>query len=309
MIFRTIPNSPLCRVLVLAVACLAVIPSRHAYGQIAPEQVTDWLSQEWKESARGLMPFNTRMRFIHRALEVPPESELTALRDAVSGRPDHPQRTDLEAYERRIAGGGDTTVYTIAYGGPGRWRVSRSIEYDDQLPYWDTAAHDGIAWGLTAAQLTVVEADAEGRVNRNYVDRGLETIASAWTRFAFGNFAFGWFSESEPELVEFDGERWVARAVNRAGVIGEWRGRWDESLGRGFVESVEFVGRTDGEPTSGSEWVFGDWRYWEQTDAWLATRVERTSQSRPHSSYSLLEVAPVSDRELSELCALPDLAG
>lgn len=294
-----------------AAACViaGVTLASNAAAQATDTQVRQWLEHEWHKASAGTMPEGVELSFRHIQLEVPPEKELAALREAVRGRPDHPQRPDLEAFERRLASGGDVTHYQLAYADSGLWRVSRSLEYEPEMPFWDTALRDGLVWGLTEQQFTVVEADRESEANRSYAKRGIETVRSAWGRFAFGNFAFGWFASSTPELVRSEGTRWAARAINEAGVICEWRGRWDEELERGFVESAEFIGRTEGTLTSGSEWTFQDWRYWEDAGVWLAGRVERTSDQRPYAAFEVLGVSPSTRDAVAELAAMPDLAG
>ncbi|MDQ7012305.1 MAG: hypothetical protein Q9O74_00240 [Planctomycetota bacterium] len=312
MLFRS--RMPLCGTAVLLLVGAATIlaaPVSAAQAQsVDRETVEAWLRAEWANAADAQLPPDIVLEYVVDVVEVPTAAEIRALRAEVRNRPDHPMRQDLEIYERRLAHGPDRTVHKVWYSSEDQWRLSQSLEYTgDEGGYWDTARSGALVWGMSKQQLTLVDAEHEAEVKRRFAERGTEVIRSVWNSLVFGNFAFGWFQESTPTLISIQNDVWIAQAVNSGGVIGEWRGRWDSAAGRGFVTSVAFIGKTNGEPSSASEWYFEDWSYNRDVGVWIAARAAKQLDHRPMKSTRYLGAERVSDEVVRRAISIPDIAG
>ncbi|MFG0314439.1 MAG: hypothetical protein ACF8LL_09675, partial [Phycisphaerales bacterium] len=149
--------------------------------------VESWLDREWSAAAEAVPPPSVAIQYAIEITEVPSQMELDSLRARVSDRPDHPERENLEIFERRIANGPDRMVYTAWFASDMKWRLSQTNEYLlPEVSYWDVARDGETTWGMSANQLTTYDFSRGPSLRFFYAEHGVGDMGSALNELMYG---------------------------------------------------------------------------------------------------------------------------
>lgn len=211
---------------------------------------------------------------------IPPAADLERLRKEVAGKPDHPERANLEQYENALRGKPTTNRYRLWSKGPGEWRWNQSWgASDDMSHYWDRTLTKKVAWTLLSDQLEIADPSAPFRVGMDLSGLERTVIGADLKRMLYARLPSLRQSNYEFNSPVVHEMGWSVLAV-RGGATPDQRlemtvrGRWDASLTRGFVEELRVV-RNDLYPGSvGERTTYSDWLFVPGLERWVAHRVE-----------------------------------
>lgn len=142
-------------------------------------------------------------------------SEIQELRRRVDGRPDHPDRAELQDAERRLANGPDRVVCDVYLGPKGEFRYSETQVGGGTL---DVVILDGDIWVLAGDALTFTKADKPppGRnfaPHRNAAARQIGQFRRGALSLLFG------VPSANLESFRQGGDRWEADVSAADGVV------------------------------------------------------------------------------------------
>lgn len=242
------------------------------------EQVALWFSAE-REQARQKSTFEHHgISWRTEDLLYQTPEEISAMRARVEGRPEHPDRSELDSIERMIRNGPFVMKFRLFARNDSAWR-----HMNDQDGWFsDTIVSPGIAWSSNPRTLALYPADP----GRRSAETGGHDPANTRKAFVFelSKFFHGrvdedtlaGFTVAAPEVA---GRQWVVQCVidepsaqRRRKMV--YSGEWDESLQRGFVRSWVTSLEQQGVPDIilGSE-TYDEWALDSVLDRWRATKV------------------------------------
>lgn len=273
-----------------------------------------WLEQEINDAAVHPFPAGISLEFdevFHGRLT---SEELTTLKQQVRGKPDHPAQQQIKETERRLADGPDVRRWIVWMGDDHHWRINQTmVRWDLPGSYVDHAWNGDLIWQLSGDALVMVSADAapSGRDFASFRDSAQRHI-DALLR---GGLGFRADASTGPTIsnVSVEGADWSAtlEGVTRNGsrVALEFQGRWNASLGRGFVELQRLIDSPVAEAI-GESARFLSWQAVGESDLWIAGRVEyRVASGTLDQALEFREAEPYDEGRLDELTRLPSPTG
>jgi len=293
----------------LAAACSLLVASGALHGQSDPgtdvrAAVQRWLDAAWDEAQQleAIDGFSIRWRIEDRY--VPPPSELSAMKADLEDKPDHRDRWKLDVYLRRSREGPDIQRYELWIRGWNAWRINMTMADGN---WWDKTWAPRRAWSLTPRALVI----SDPRLGTSATEP-IVTNRSAFmpqlTLLLHGGLGLArTMGLTERAPVEASDEDWSFTAETGGPVPPEERmrvrfsGRWDASLGRGFVEDVRVV---QSPSNARSRWRIEGWALDEAIGRHVASRVHYTapgfdrliiyegSQADPPGGFAALTALP-----------------
>lgn len=233
--------------------------------------------------------------------------EAEALRSQIANKPDHPRIADLETYDQYVESREPYSIHLRLFsGGEGRWRWC--LSYPDS--YWDTAICPQGAWLLTAKSIRVFTPDDPAS---HAAKKRLSMLIPQISRFLHGGLGIA--KTSNLQFARFESlsnGRW--RAI---GTLADkpstsyahvFEGRWDQALGRGFVEVATVYHNGYPGPIVERE-RYSDWKYSDDTERWIAHRIERHDHRGMLGRTFEVESIAANPLPLEQLIAVPEMNG
>ena len=269
------------------------------------DAVKAWLERELVKAAELVSTAGYRVcleKMYHPAIS---EAQLSDIAARIADRPDHPDQRLLEVESRRLTNDGDRYLICCSTRDDERFRYSTTQVWDGR--YSDIGFDGRSAWSLTEAQLNIVDPDRAPMTKDFASARGVVDVYLSW--FFHGGLRFlpaG--SVVVADLNASTPDAYRARLVNAdQDWEAEVRFRWDGSLGRGFVDSVEYVRSGDPDLVGSGYWVEG-WSYSDPLALWVASAV-RVRQFGDEFDIRLQGVHALSESEFEALVGVPDALG
>jgi len=250
--------------------CVIVTVSVPAFANGSDHNVLEWIERQWVHAPSEFDEELIYVSWLDRYYEVPDFETLTKLRRVVKNRPQHPQRVELEQYERRIKYGPDIQEVQYWFGKQGYFRRSATSAND----FGDIVVAPRQNWSLTDSHLNVINTKHGQLDGYNYApweDSGRRQLSG---------FLNGAFSIKNPspsaKLEDFSmkGNVWSCSLVSEDPAIScTAEGTWDPELQTGQAHSIELT-RMDMSPGEvGKRWVFEDWVEAEMGKGYMCRRV------------------------------------
>lgn len=263
------------RALVTILVSLSLCPAQVAE---ARQPVAEWLASEWK-AAQQLPDLGGKgFRYKTEMYAVLSAAELRALESQVQNKPEHPRRHELLAEKGRAARGPDVFRTCIFSDGAG-WRYSFD---SSSRSFIDAALTGSQAWQLTQDSLSLADPlAARDHQNPQTWIAGHESVfVLELGSLLHGGFSMGRVSQVVPGPIHVRDNRWSFEAAapqmdgdGRPLFAVEFKGRWDDSAQRGFVESCIITRHTD-KKHLGSTTRYVDWKLAPELGLWVASRAE-----------------------------------
>lgn len=253
--------------------------------------VRAWFEEEHTRGAQLPVLGPVLLRYTVEFLEVPSSEDLHRLREEIRTRPDHPDASLLEAYERRQARR-DIYTYDVYLPTSGSWRCSKA--FPDGTMYFDVTVTPEHAWGLSPALLAIT--DRSPNIPRGY-DYAHSTGSSLFCDLAdlfHGSVGGAHDAGLEVTSVSQSADTWQVDGRTKTGLLIRYSGVWDAAAGRGFVTRVRSGSDSPAPGADAEVAVFEGWRQDPTLGAFIATRVTRGPEGRPPSR--LLTFQSVSSR-------------
>lgn len=226
---------------ILATIGAMVIGGSHAAGQTR-EELLAWVEssrpKKLEPSALHGMVFKYHREFYY----IPPESEMKTLREAVAGRPEHPERVRLDRYERRLREGtlNDPTEFWCI--DKDRWRMVDDVTEIEIRGggkfYMDAAVGPDRGWMLNSqGDLRVMDADAKSGPDGPAAMQERGDALFMFEVLAGSPLGAIGAALGEMEVRIETGGRWtITQRAQRAGLARTIAGRWER--GAGVVETA-----------------------------------------------------------------------
>ena len=197
--------------------------------------------------------------------------ELAALEARVEGAPDHPDRAQVEEARRRLEQGPDETAYEVWYSRSGRWRYNTTWLYDGT--YFDAALTERASWGMTQAQLSVMDPGRAPPPGRDYSSLEGE-FGRHYRLLVCGGMQAGRPIGMRPARAGVRDGVWsgVASAGDRLEI--ELRGRYSAEAGRVLPDQYRYSASARSPEVVGKSWTMTGWRHDGVLDEWIASRVD-----------------------------------
>lgn len=269
-----------------------------------------WFDRRLQIAAEGAPTSGFRFQWRLEHLEVPTEAQLNALRQAVQGRPEHPERQTLATYEWRQK----NTQYTdkVLWSLDGVFRFNESFHWLSKSQFADIATHPSATWLLTEGQITLV--DADGPVEPGYDYRASVTrVHMRELRYFFTGGLYAPAGADRSGALRLSGDRWSCRfeSTDASGVrrVVEASGAWHADAGHGTVDRADMRAVT-GDKVERQLIHAKDWRIEPALGEVVAHEVLVSSpDGRPLRRYLLAGVEPVTAADMARLTAIPALGG
>lgn len=220
--------------LLLPLSCAAAQDEADVHAEVQA-QVQAWFMREW-EAARAF-PENLEqpLDFTYevRLLYVPPPEELEAMRKQVEGRPDHPLRSELTEYDRRISENYPPFTYRAIIGGPTQWRLAVDGIAGPGM-YADMGREKYAAWSLSPKQVHIAPVDPP--VPGYAYAESVDNIKGAARALLYQGIGIGPPGEpTEPPRLSVSGRTWTAEVGYKDWSTFRYEGVWDADTKRGTV--------------------------------------------------------------------------
>lgn len=225
--------------MLLAAGCFACLESPgEAEQPTRYDSPQAWFDATWQRAGEPLRFEWTSIAWSQEDAWIPPTAEIERLRREVPGRPDHPERTLLEAIEQKLAGRAPTGEFEFVFGGKGEFRLNHHSRYDPN-DYYDRIVTRDAMWGLTYMGLGHFDigskepgydlatfAAVAGQTYSYFLDGGLWTVR---------------LNQMQPDPVRLNGNELVIECRGgphdqRATVVAQW----DAEASCGFIQSIRF---------------------------------------------------------------------
>ncbi|MBM4108198.1 MAG: hypothetical protein FJ255_05225 [Phycisphaerae bacterium] len=258
-----------------------------APAQLVAKTVEAWRDAEWARAtptpslgAYSIVWRDERPSYIT-------EAEFEDLKRRVAGRPEHPDRHELEIEtERRRTGKPEVQRCRLFGDGDGRWRYSTEwvrSGYASDSVLTERAAWRMVDLGLEGKAKSLSQYDRR----RLREDGSNEDVRNDERVFMpqvglllFGGFSLGRVSEVRPGPVSVQGNRWSFRAERyKAGVaeptyVLHYEGDWDAAAGRGLVRVMTTEVNVYRPEYVGSKTLFKEWKRHDASGLWHAGRAD-----------------------------------
>ncbi|MCW5765746.1 MAG: hypothetical protein KIT68_07205 [Phycisphaeraceae bacterium] len=225
------------------VAVLLLAAAAHSHAD--DPALRAWFDRRLQIAADGVPTSGFRFQWRLENLEVPTEAQLNALRQAVQGRPDHPERQTLATYEWRQK----NTQYTdkVLWNLDGVFRFNETFHWPSKSQFADRATHPSATWLLTEGQITLV--DADGPVEPGYDYRASVTrVHMRELRYFFTGGLYAPAGADRSGALRLSGDRWSCRfeSTDASGVrrVVEASGAWHADAGHGTVDRADMRAAT-----------------------------------------------------------------
>lgn len=250
--------------------------STPAVAQPTVAEVQAWFDSEW-DAAKSLPELGDasigwRLDLVY----IPPRSELERLRREVPGKPDHPEKHLLQAYEERLRGKPTSMPRRLWSHGPGQWRWNTDLPTGEFI---DTVVMPKQAWSQSSAAIAIVD-PRDGYPMGVGWPRQENTFWPELAHLLFGGLSVAGLPGVHPRPVALDGESWRVEVIlgdtenASQSVALEYQGRWDAGVGRGFVERLEVVANGFDPSSVGETTLYHDWEWNREIGRWVARQVE-----------------------------------
>lgn len=279
----------------------------------SPDAVRAWLNEEWARAQE--LPHFDGFSIAWRLLDhtTHSEEEIARLRDEVQGKPHHPMRTVLELIDERARTGRPSVTgeFRLFLAGEA-WRFCESLPNGE---YIDRARTPTQPRQLSSKSLVLFDPRDAGVQGRS-VDGQEFTFMPMVGELLFGALNLGRISRISLQPPRIDGNRWraIARsaaAPNPSAVFAvEYAGRWDDDLGRGFVDEFTIIEHGSRPEVVGERRLFRDWAFHPIARMWIAARSDRYLASGKLSrTLELISVDPLPPGGFAAIAAPPAVDG
>lgn len=240
---------------------------------------------------------------------VPPAAEIEALKRAVAGRPEHPQRAFLEGIERTLRGEFPVTTYAVWLWGRD-FRCSMTREGERGLAF-DSVSTAHAAWAMNRTALEIADKAAS-------LGMGFNSVASFEVDLADAMFVLNaGLDEARQRGVVLRvavaaPSRWSASgaAESEGGRVEiNASGAWDEALGAGTVQQVEVKAFPGGAPSYITRYSAQGWRLEPALGRMVAGEAERRFGEQVDRRVRLVSAAKINREEFERATAVPALDG
>jgi hypothetical protein len=302
----------------LVAMLLAACGAPPSVAQSAPPSVAEveaWLRKEAAEAVTYPDLRSCRIQWVRERHWYPTAAEFERLDREVPGRPDHPERSAHESYQRHRAGSPTITPRTAWVIDAGTWRLSEGLAGPGFKAgmFWDKVVTAKYAFSLLDDTITILDPREGWPAGQDFRKSGGELFGNL-NRFYHGGVP-GDDGRTALGRVTIEGTEWRAVFVTRASGqnLGppsfSVSGRWDVDAGRGFAEQVLRLG--EGGAGSGVLAVrAGDYRWFPDLDRWLAQLVEEFDETgRLRTRLKLEKVDPVPADTLRAVFDIPEPGG
>ncbi|MDQ7014459.1 MAG: hypothetical protein Q9O74_11270 [Planctomycetota bacterium] len=247
--------------------------SRPAAAQeVRASEVAAAIAEAWDNAREPPDLGDKTIRWRLELLYVPPMKELEELRRSVPGRPDHPMKHQLAAYEERLQGNPTSMPRQLLIRSADKWRWGRELKPDT---YIDTVVSGKNRWQMTPKVLRIFPRAGAGDDGR---DPAVE-YNIFWPelgRLLTGGFSSGVRAGFIPETpsVDEDGNwEFIASTVKPEtpdrGVKIKYVGTYDSSAQSLLVISMEIVAHSHKPESVGKVTLFSDWSWQKELGAWV----------------------------------------
>jgi hypothetical protein len=188
---------------------------------------------------RGIprLPTGVRVVWEHESHAGISGEEMARLSQAVAGKPDHPDRRNVENARRRASSGPDRKRCEVMVDPIGRFRYREIGPGDARL---DVVIADGIIWVLSGESLTLLREAATPPPGRNFVPHKANAQRQV-AQFTLGALSF-LIGSPDPRVLRFEqtGDEWTATVGLRDG-LGAFHieGRNDRSILRARLARLD----------------------------------------------------------------------
>lgn len=300
-----------------SVLCVAapILGARIGFAQPDGPTVQAWFDQAWAEARTFPKLSGIMVSWTTEIHETLPADQMERLRLKVGDHPEHPERPMLEMYERHAAGMPDVQQFRLWAMGTLNWRVSLdfSVPGTAESLYWDKTVTPGHAWMLLPDSLAIIR-PADGYPQDKDLPAEERAFLPILGAFLTNGLSSAWLGSLQPSPVKIVGEKWTVefRLVAATGDVifrSEYGGRWDDSIARGFTESVRVVSSEGRPDTVGEVHRISGYRMDDVLGDWVATRIEeRTADGRLVRVHQFGEAEPFTG-SFAELTAIPSAGG
>lgn len=192
------------------IALLSLAFAGAAAGQeLDRDEVQRWFDDAWS-AAQSLPDLgDNSVEWTLELVYVPPADELDRLRRSVEGRPDHPERYQLEAYERRRKGDHEVLRRRLWSRGDGQWRWNQDM---GETGFSDAARTEKHEWSMNTDTLVVEDRRSGEDELESPIAGRVRAFWPELSRMLHGNFSSGSISGLTPQAVQLRGDRWRVNA-------------------------------------------------------------------------------------------------
>lgn len=279
----------------------------------SPDAVRAWLNEEWARAQE--LPHFDGFSIAWRLLEhtTHSEEEIARLRDEVQGKPHHPMRTVLELIDERARTGRPSVTgeFRLFLAGEA-WRFCESLPNGE---YIDRARTPTQPWQLSSRSLVLFDPRDAGVQGRS-VDGQEFTFMPMVGELLFGALNLGRISRISLQPPRIDGNRWraIARSAAAPGPKAvfavEYAGRWNDDLGRGFVDEFTIIEHGSRPEVVGERRLFRDWAFHPIARMWIAARSDRyLASGKLTRTLELISVDPLPPGGFAAIAAPPAVNG
>lgn len=244
-----------------------------AQAQTAPQAVASWLDREIAMAAKPLELGDCAAEWVLKITFTPSAPEMAALRERVSGHPDHPEQGLLAAYERRARGEPDMIGRTLWLSSIDKLRFNS--QYSEG--YLDSVVTPRVTWSLSHTTLELGYTGSASEATSN-IRAEAGSFRGELPELLFG--AIAPISGAGMQLdgaVSVNGDRWSALFAREfddgSRHAGRVSGTWDATAGRGFANdyTVTEASRTPG--NVGYRVEYDGWTFDDRLARWVAGEV------------------------------------
>lgn len=289
--------------LLLTLSILGSAPGSSGLTEL--QEVKNWVHEQWAHESPVFGHNYVFVEWVDRYHEVPDAQTLSALRQSVRGRPQHPQYAQLSQYERRLREGPDSEHIQFWLGEPGSFRRSAT----NSSGYSDIVVTPRRSWSVSPHQLTTFNPSHGFPEGYNY---------APWDgvgRRILGGFLHGAFSiripAGEVSITDFSlvGNTWrcaISSQDPSIKLVAE--GKWDTRSKSGYAESVRIAEFDQSPDEVGRRWEFEGWgRFSHEDHRMFAVQREYGSNGRLVQETELRSVQPISRDEFHRVTSQPSL--
>lgn len=277
--------------------------------QQAESDLAKWVQQQRVAAEAGIHHEYLRVSWQDERVYIPSPNQLRAMRQSVANRPDHPERDELERFERRLKQGPDVEEYDVWLGPKGSFR--RNFTGADGK-YEDLVVSDRQSWSYAESgrHLNLIASKGAAPPGYNY---------GPWDhrlRGTLAGFVYGAFSIQIPgvslelsELVQ-TGLRWRAVFASEEPLLSlALEGTWDDSERWGTADMATVIVCEPAPGEVGRRWVFEDWT----SDSIFSPQMCRKQTSyapdgRPDLVQTFGSIERISRRDFDKVAMPPDPA-
>lgn len=285
-----------------AATCVGAPPTR--------EEVRTWLTSEVARAQSDTPSRNCRIVCRYEQHWFPLQEQLTAMREAVAGHPDHPDLSKLATYDHRKAGTPTRFLRTVWIGADHIWRLSEDFdaaEFPSNF-YSDVAQGPSVGFFLSPQTLSLIDPGSPptGKDLRSLRSRAWLTASMVLDGGLYQATLF----DAAIEEVRIEGSRFEAMTRvpdgrPQAGRVHRLRGEWDDTTHRGLLREIVIIAAASPIEIGKTIRVDG-WRFNSVLNAPIAEQVSLFgADGRLEERYISQSVEMLGAEQIAEVVAPP----